>query len=71
MVTLILQDEVMEILSGTMGVVIEGEELATTTIVRLPVGKRHTIWNADPSTELHYKVGHLLNVAEANIKTGA
>ena len=60
MVTLLLQDEVMEIISGTMGYTLEGEELATTTMVSLPVGKRHTIWNADPSTELRYKVSHLI-----------
>ena len=51
-----LQDEVVEILTGTMGYILEGEELATTTRVSIPVGKCHTIWNADPSTELHYKV---------------
>ena len=56
MVTLMLQDEVLEILSGTMGLLLEGEESVTTTMVSIPVGKRHTFWSADSSTELHYKV---------------
>ena len=54
-----LQDEVFEILTGTMGYTLEGEELATTTGVSIPVGKRHTFWSADSSTELHYKVSLL------------
>ena len=62
MVTLVPQDEVVEILNGTIGYTLEGDELATTTRVSIPVGKRHTIWNADPSTELHYKVSPLFDL---------
>lgn len=60
-----MQDEVFEILEGSMGYVFNGKEglLKAGENATLPAGEPHTFWNAEPEKTLKQKVDIVLQVS--------